>query len=136
MKALVTLTTWKQVENLTTWKKFEADEEFKYQFEADNLSEAELKVLTSFPASMCIGYSIKMANNAFICDAVKDYWFDDYAKEEIMDIFGTVKPTDEQIVAHKIACVKKRISDEIAVKEGRKRWVEGYNGDMYLVDVV
>lgn len=127
MKAIVTIRTWKKAANPTIWKKFDVASEESFIFEAENLYNAELKVLEAFPAEKCIGFNIKMENGDFYCGAVKDYFFEEGEN-----------PTDEELRERAIKGVKKAIQNEEDVKAGRKRWVEDPNslkGDMILVDV-
>lgn len=113
MKAVVVIHTWKKAENPTKWRIFEIDETKKYKFEADNLFEAELKVLKAFPANMCIGFNIQMENGDFACTMIKDAWHYE-GNPETIEIFGTDHPTDEQIREHQIKIA------EIAIKNRNK----------------
>ena len=101
MKAKVTIRTWKDAKDPTPYKRFEVDTEETFLFEANDLYEAELKVLRNFPAKKCIGFTLTMENGDFTCQAVKDYWHGELPN-----------PTDEAIRAILLKAVEKKVAHE------------------------
>lgn len=126
MKATATLRTWKKAQNPTTFRKYEVKEEKVVTFEANSLSEAELYLYDNYPAHWLVGFNLSMENKDFAMHAVPEYW---------MDILKD-QATPRNIVKELRKQTLKKIADDKAVEEGRKKWVEDpYSGDWYLVDV-
>lgn len=109
MKAVVTLRRWEPAENPTCWRKFDEAEHRRYLFDAENLEDAQMKILKSFPSDWCIGYSLSLENGDFAMDAVLDYWMYDAAVEDNREMFGVDYPTVDMIVKHKIEGLERRM---------------------------
>lgn len=126
MKAVATLRTWKKAENPTAFVKYVVKEEKRVEFEAENLSKAQLWLYDMFPASWLVGFNLQMENKDFTCQAVPEYW---------MGILGK-EATPRNIVKELRKQVIRQIMNDEAAKRGLKEWVEDpYSGERYLVDV-
>lgn len=100
-----TLHTFSDEKSYYSWDKekkfvtFEIIDSEQIKFTANSLDEAEDYIIRNYP-DRCCGYGISGDNDSFLCDAVKDYYYEELGLETMEQIFAfKIKMLEKKVVA-------------------------------------